>query len=75
MAKEADKCSLHETLAADIRKIKELVEQIHKRLGGGDVTFATLELRMAQLERVVYGAIGVAGVAFVLAVIGLVVKL
>jgi len=66
-----DICSEHRD---SMRTIHEKLDAILMRLSNGDVTFATTVLRLGQIERVVYGAVGLALTAVVGAIISLAVK-
>jgi hypothetical protein len=55
-------------------EIKDGIKEILRRLGSGDVNFATIEIRMRNLELIVYGAIGIALTGLAVSILGLVVK-
>jgi hypothetical protein len=69
-----EKCPEHQTVSTQLEDMHNDVREILRRLGTGDVSFATLDLRVNNLEKVVYGALGVSLTALVMAVIGLVMK-
>ncbi len=53
-------CAHHERLAEDIHEIKESQKRVEARLGTGDVSLATLALRVKFLEKCVYSAVALA---------------
>jgi len=67
-------CPEHEQLKADTKEIKEDVKTILARMGTGDVTFATIGVRIDFLEKVVYGALAIALSAVGIAIMGLVMR-
>lgn len=69
-----DDCPAHAALAEDLAEIKSKLQTVLDRLGGGDVTFATLTLRVQFLERLVYGAAGLALLGIGTAIMALVLK-
>lgn len=66
-----DECPQHKEM---LKEIHEKLDQILTRLGTGDVTLATLGLRMDHVEKVVFGVMGLALTALAGAVFSLVVK-
>ena len=70
----APQCQQHEIIERDLKEIKQGIKAIADRLGTGDVTFATLTLRVNMLEKVVYGAMGVAMSSLAMAILALVMK-
>lgn len=54
-------------------KIEKAVENIAVKISDGVAKFATIELRLERLEKIVYGAVGLALTAVVVAVLALVV--
>jgi hypothetical protein len=66
-----DTCAEHHDL---MLKIDGKLDAIIERLGKGDVTFATVTLRVDHIERVVYGAMALALTAVSGAILALVVK-
>lgn len=67
-------CPQHETVAAKLDKIDLKLDAIATALAAGGTTFATLELRMASVERLVYGTVAVVLLAVGGAFVALVVK-
>ncbi len=65
-------CPLHETLTQNLGDIKAGVERIEKGMNDGNVKFATMELRLNNLERIVYGAVAVSLLSLAGAILGLV---
>ena len=66
-----DICTEHKD---SMKAIHDKLDAIIERLSHGDVTFATVSLRVDQIERVVYGAVCLALTAVAGAIISLVVK-
>lgn len=64
-------CAAHASMASDLSTIKADVRTILNRLGSGDVTFATMLLRVQLLEKLVYGAVAVALLGMATAVVSL----
>ncbi len=65
----------------DTRELWEVVESIDERMGvlierstKWDTTIALLEHRVAFLERLVYGVVGILGTSFVVGIAALVIK-
>ena len=54
--------------------VKDGFKTVNDRLGSGDVNFATVDLRLNHLEKIVYGAVGLALVAVLAAVLGVVIR-
>jgi hypothetical protein len=73
-ARDDSQCAAHADLARNIGEIKDDLRDIKRCLGDGKVTFATLALRVSFLERVVWGALGVAGTALVMSIWNLLLK-
>lgn len=67
-------CPEHAGIKDGIDELQADMKEILRRLGSGDVNFATIEIRIKQLEAIVYGAIGIALSSLALAVVGLVLK-
>ena len=67
-------CPHHQPLADDIREIKSDCKEIKASLGDGKVNFATMQLRIQALEKVVYGAVGMSLAALLTALLTLVFK-
>lgn len=63
-------CEHHDPLTADIGEIKADVKSIKEKMSSGATTFATLDLRLKHVERVVYTAVTIA----LLAVLGVVLQ-
>ena len=61
-------------ISSAVDKLDSKFERVLERLAEGQTHFATQELRLRQLERVVYAVCSVAGVAVVGAIISLVVR-
>jgi len=70
----SEKCPEHDGISRKLDEMHNDLRAILERLGRGDVTFATTVLRVDQIEKVVYGAMGLALTAVVGAIISLVVK-
>jgi hypothetical protein len=66
-----DVCPEHHDV---MKRIEEKLDSIIERLSRGDVTFATTVLRLDQIEKVVYGAMGLALTAVAGALLSLVIK-
>lgn len=66
-----DNCAEHKD---SMKAIHDKLDAIIERLSRGDVIFATVSLRVDQIERVVYGAVCLALTAVAGAIISLVVK-
>lgn len=64
-------CQHHDAIMA---RIEAKLDAVLERLSKGDVTFATTVLRVDQIEKVVYGAMGLALTAVAGAVLALVIK-
>jgi len=47
---DSQKCAFHDAIAQDVGEIKCDVKKILARLGGGDVTMATLSARVKTVE-------------------------
>ena len=73
-----EECHNYATLQKQIESLDQTVKDgfksVNDRLGSGDVSFATVKLRLDYLEKIVYGAVGLALVAVVAAVLGMVVR-
>jgi hypothetical protein len=65
--RNSHECPHHDRLEAKL-------DLVLSRLGQGDTTFATHELRVRSLEKLVYGAVAVGLTAIVVSVVGLVVS-
>lgn len=65
---------MHATLAQDVKDIKDGITRIESRLGTGDVSLATLAVRVAFLEKLVYGAVALALTGLGGAILALVLK-
>ena len=77
----ATQCGEHQALMRSISGIQSAIEKLDskfervlEKLADGQTTFATLELRISQVERIVYGVVGVAGLALVGAIVSLVLR-
>jgi len=66
-------CAVHEYIKGSLDRIEASVRRIEGRLGSGDVTLAEHALRVAHLEKLVYGATATALTALVAAVVKLVI--
>ncbi len=73
-----EECHNYATLQKQIEGLDQTVrdgfKSVNDRLGSGDVNFATVDLRLNHLEKIVYGAVGLALVAVVAAVLGMVIR-
>lgn len=69
-----DDCPAHCALEKKLAEIDANVKEVLKRLSGGDVTFATLSVRVTHLEKLVYGCAGAALLAMVTAIASVVIK-
>ena len=73
-----DECHNYATLQKQIESLDQTVRDgfktVNDRLGSGDVNFATVDLRLNHLEKIVYGAVGLALVAVAAAVLGMVIR-
>jgi hypothetical protein len=73
-----EKCHNYATLQKQIegldRTVRDGFKSVNARLGSGDVNFATVGLRLNHLEKIVYGAVGLALLAVGAAVLGMVVR-
>ena len=67
-------CVEHGQLMRTLSTIERTVKEIQRDLGDGRVTFATLDLRMGHLEKIVYGACGLALIAVASAILSLVLR-
>lgn len=56
-------CQQHQTMMDSIKNFDKKLDEILKRLGNGDVNFATISLRIKLLEIVVYGAVSIGLIA------------
>lgn len=65
-------CVYHGQIAEALKEIREDTKAILARLSKGDVTFATIELRVERLERIVYGVCGLVLTEVVVAVLYLI---
>ncbi len=61
-------------IVAEIKELRKDIAEVNHRLGSGDVNFATLQLRMNLVEKVVYGAVGVGLSSLALGIVGLVTR-
>lgn len=61
---------IHEDLQVIKRDIREFID----RMSRGDVCLATVLLRIANLEKIVYGAVSVALLALITAIVNLIVQ-
>lgn len=66
-----DECPQHKE---HMKEIREKLDQILTRLGTGDVTLATLGVRLDHVEKVVFGTVGVALTALAGAIFSIVMK-
>jgi hypothetical protein len=62
----------HEACPAHDR-LEHKIDQVLERLGKGDSTFATVELRLRTLERVVFAAVSVGLLAIAMALLSLII--
>ena len=73
-----EECHNYATLQKQIESLDQTVKDgfksVSDRLGSGDVNFATVKLRLDHLEKIVYGAVGLALVAVAAAVLGMVIR-
>jgi hypothetical protein len=67
-------CALHPTLEGNLTDIKQSLQRIEGRLGTGDISLATLALRVEFLEKCVYGAVALALTGVVGSILALVLK-
>jgi hypothetical protein len=66
-------CPEHAGIKSGIDEIQLDMKEVLRRLGTGDVNFATIEIRIKNLELIVYGAVGVALLSLATALVGLVI--
>ena len=67
-------CLLHDALVKGLDGIGEKLDLIYQRLGTGDVTLATLAIRVKWIERVVFGAVGLTLTAVFVGLLALVIR-
>ncbi len=69
-----DECERHRMFEEDVKEMNDKLDEILHRLGSGDISLATLGVRMDHVEKVVFGAVGFALLAFAGAIASLVMK-
>lgn len=67
-------CNEHKTLTEKVTDMHADVKAILDRLSKGDVTFATTVLRLDNMEKVVYGALGLALTGLAVSIIQMTLK-
>ena len=64
-----DQCPQHASLDSRLDKLQATLDAVLSRLGCGDVSLATISVRVRILELIVYGGVALALIAMIGAVI------
>lgn len=67
-------CQQHQSMVDSLKKFEGKLDEILKRMGSGDVNFATIEVRLKFLEALVYGSLATSASALLVALLRLIIK-